>query len=260
MVAAFLLPTCVGLAVRWDVMQSGCRRGLESGRCNGGNLSGRTRAVAFECSLRDKGLSKKPLWRTKEDMSSEAKQASASLRLAKGEEAVARVMATTVSRLLKPDLLALLAHLQRTDCCDLAIRVFDYARKEIWYRPEASFYFDMIYMLGRNRLIEKAEHYFLQLQEEGLQPETRIYTEMLAAYMLVDKVDKAMNMYRMMKDSGCEPNELTYTILLKNLQRLGEVDTIQEVEKDAIEYLEEGELFLKNLRIVKNKPVLNSQN
>lgn len=109
-------------------------------------------------------------------------------------------------------------------------------------------------------MIEKAEHYFLQLQEEGLQPETRIYTEMLAAYMLVDKVDKAMNMYRMMKDSGCEPNELTYTILLKNLQRLGEVDTIQEVEKDAIEYLEEGELFLKNLRIIKKKPALNSQN
>lgn len=133
MVAAFLLPTCVGLAVRWDVMQSGCRRGLENGGCNSGNLSGRTRAVAFECSLRDKGLSKKPLWRTKEDMSSEAKQASASLRLAKGEEAVARVMATTVSRLLKPDLLALLAHLQRTDCCDLAIRVKSRSLRSAYY-------------------------------------------------------------------------------------------------------------------------------
>ncbi|KAF3776699.1 Pentatricopeptide repeat-containing protein [Nymphaea thermarum] len=260
MVAACLLHTGIRLDVGWDIQQSSCRgRSCRRGPANGGivTLSGRTRAVVLVCSLRDKGLSKKPLWRTKEDMSSEAKQASSSLRLAKGEEAVARVMVTSVSRLLKPDLLALLAHLQRIDCCDLAIKVFDYARKEIWYRPETSFYFDMIYMLGRNRMIEKAEYYFLQLQEEGLQPETRIYTEMLAAYMLVDKVDKAMDMYRMMKEAGCRPNELTFTILLRNLQRLGKVAAIKEVENDAVENLEDGEEFLRNVRTRRKNPTLN---
>ncbi|XP_031487145.1 uncharacterized protein LOC116255456 isoform X2 [Nymphaea colorata] len=142
-------------------------------------------------------------------------------------------------------------------CSFLHTKVFDYARKEIWYRPEASFYFDMIYMLGRNRLIEKAEYYFLQLQEEGLQPETRIYTEMLAAYMLVDKVDKAMDMYRMMKEAGCRPNELTFTILVRNLQRLGEVAAIKEVENDAVENLEEGEEFLRNVKTRRKNPTLN---
>lgn len=87
----------------------------------------RKRSVV-ECSLRDKGLSKKPLWRTAHDMSSEAIQASRALTLASSnpqnaEAKVDHVFQTKISRLLKSDLLSLLFHLQRSDSCDLTIKV-----------------------------------------------------------------------------------------------------------------------------------------
>ncbi|XXG75131.1 hypothetical protein AAC387_Pa07g3711 [Persea americana] len=211
----------------------------------------RKRSVV-ECSLRDKGLSKKPLWRTAHDMSSEAIQASRALMLASSdpqnaEAKVEHVFQTKISRLLKSDLLSLLFHLQRSNSCDLTIKVFEYARKESWYKPEIALFYDMIYLLARNKLVEEAEHYFLQLKEDGLTPDTRIYTEMIGAYMEVGMIDKAMDMYTAMKECGCKPNELTFTLLIKNLVRFGRDELVVVVKDDVEEYLDEWELFLEKL-------------
>lgn len=89
----------------------------------------RRRNRKVECGLRDKGLSKKPLWRTAHDMSSEAIQASRALTLASSdpqnaEAKLEHVFQTKISRLLKSDLLSLLFHLQRSDSCHLALKVF----------------------------------------------------------------------------------------------------------------------------------------
>ncbi|XP_058077221.1 pentatricopeptide repeat-containing protein At1g62350-like [Magnolia sinica] len=205
----------------------------------------------WQCGLRDKGLSKKPLWRTAHDMSSEAMQASRALRLAssrleKAQDKISAVFKAQISRLLKSDVLALLAHLQRSDSCDLAIQVFEYARKESWYIPDVMLFYDMLYMLGRNKMVEEAEYYFLQLKE-GLTPDTRIYTEMIGAYMEVGMVDKAMDMYGTMKECGCRPTELTLTVLSRNLMRFGRDELVGVIKGDVIEYVDEWEVFLKNL-------------
>ncbi|XP_077213554.1 uncharacterized protein LOC143848483 [Tasmannia lanceolata] len=204
------------------------------------------------CGMRDKGLSKKPLWRTAQDMSSEAINASRALRLAysdpeNSDRKIASVFDSKISRLLKSDLLSLLYHLQTSDNCALALQVFEYARKETWYKPEITLFYDMIYMFGRNKLVEEAEYCFLKLEEEGLKPDTRIFTEMIGAYMEVGMIEKAIEMYGKMKGCGCKPNELTFTLVLRNLVRFGMDDLVGIVKRDVEEYIEGWEVFLNNV-------------
>ncbi|KAG9445141.1 hypothetical protein H6P81_016481 [Aristolochia fimbriata] len=205
----------------------------------------------LRCGLRDKGLSKKPFWRTSQDMSTEAIQASRALKLAfsdnqNPEQKIAAVFASRISRLLKADLLSLLSHLQRSDCCALALKVFEYARKEIWYKPDIALYYDLIYMLARNEAVEEAERYFGLLQMEGLRPDSRVFTEMIGAYMEVGMVDKAMDVYAKMKESNCKPTQLTYKILINNLVRFGRDDLVDLLKKDVGEIMEDPDLFWRD--------------
>ncbi|XP_068644541.1 pentatricopeptide repeat-containing protein At1g62350-like [Aristolochia californica] len=204
-----------------------------------------------KCSLRDKGLKKKPLWRKAQDMSTEAIQASRALKLAFSdhqnvEQKIAAVFLSKISRLLKADLLSLLSHLQRSNFCTLAVKVFEHARKETWYKPDIVLFYDMIYMLARNELVEEAEFYFIQLQLEGLQPDWRVFTEMIGAYMEVGMVDKSMEMYTSMKELGCKPSELTYKILINNLVRFGRDDLVELVKKEVDENLDEPDLIWRS--------------
>lgn len=127
------------------------------------------------------------------------------------------------------------------------MQVFECARRESWYKPEIALFYDMIYLLARNKLVEEAEYYFLQLKEEGLTPDTRIYTEMIGAYMEVGMIDKAMDMYTAMKACGCKPTELTFTLLIKNFKRFERVDLVTIVKEDVEEYIDDWEVYFEKL-------------
>ncbi|KAK6116750.1 hypothetical protein DH2020_049483 [Rehmannia glutinosa] len=162
------------------------------------------------------------MWRTRV-LSTEAIQAVQSLKLAQNSSSkLEQVFSSKINRLLKADLLDTLAELQRQNELDLALKVFNFVRKELWYVPDLSLFNDMMVMLGKNKMIEMVEQLFLELRNEGLQPDARTYTELIGAYFKVEMVKKAMETYELMKASGYVPDKLTLTILIRNLEKAGE--------------------------------------
>lgn len=201
------------------------------------------RPLQLVCSSRNPGKPRGPLWRGR-NLSNESLQAVQELKRAKGNHAsVLTVLNTKISRLLKPDLVAVLGELQRQDECELALQIFDVVRKEIWYKPDVVLYVDMINTLGRNNLIEDVEKLTIFSREEGIQPDSRFYTAVIGANLRSGKIPKAMEVYDEMKKNGCFPSELTYGILLKGLHDSGEVDLAIALEAEyeaAIKYPRQG--------------------
>ncbi|KAF4378491.1 hypothetical protein G4B88_027551 [Cannabis sativa] len=203
------------------------------------------RSPRVSCGLRDGP--RKPLWRSRV-LSTEAIQAVQSLKLAKSTPPkLKEVFGARLGRLLKIDLLDTLAELQRQNELDLALKVFKFVRKEVWYKPDVSLYCDMIRLLGKNKLIEMAEELFLELKEEGLEPNTRVFTEMIGAYLQLGMIDKAMEAYGLMKASGCTPDKLTFTILIRNLEKVGEEELVRGVKNDCFEFMDCSDKFLEEL-------------
>ncbi|CAI9108614.1 OLC1v1008260C1 [Oldenlandia corymbosa var. corymbosa] len=202
-------------------------------------------ALKITCGLRKIGP-RKPMWRSRV-LSPEAIRAVQSLKLANSPDRLAEVLNTKFSRLLKADLLDTISELQRQNELQLALQVFDFARKENWYEPNLSLFSDMIMMLGKNGMVEMAEHLFFGLEREGLRPDTRTYTEMIGAYFRVNMVNKAMEIYDSMKASGCTPDKLTFIILLRNLEKAGEKELVATVKKDCVSYIEFPERFFHEI-------------
>ena len=105
----------------------------------------------------------------------------------------------------------------------------------------------MIYMAGKNKLIEVAEELFSGMEMEGLQPNSKAYAEIIGAFLQVERVDKAMEIYKSMKDSGCRLDELTFTILIRNLEKPGKHDLASNLKKECEEFLESSEKFLEEV-------------
>lgn len=180
-------------------------------------------------------------------LSTEAIQAVQALKLAKSSCKLEEVLTTKLSRLLKADLMDTFTELRRQNELDLALKVFEYLRKESWYKPDLSFYSDMILLLGKNKHIQKVEELFDDMKKEGLQPDTRAYTELIGAYLNVDMVGRAMETYEAMKASGCAPDKLTLTILIRNLEKAGREELATAVKRDCEQYIDEPEKFLKEV-------------
>lgn len=199
----------------------------------------------ISCGLRNIGP-RKPLWRSR-FLSTEAIQAVQCLKLAKSPSKLEHVFNTRLSRLLKADLLDTLTELQRQNELHLALKVFDFVKKEPWYTPDLSLYYDMILLLGKNKLIQQAEELFAVLKKEGPQPDTRAYTELIGAYFQVDMVEKAMETYNEMKASGCAPDKLTLVIMVRNLEKAGREDLAASVKRDFEEFVDDPEKFLEEV-------------
>lgn len=186
------------------------------------------------------------MWKSRV-LSTEAIQAVQSLKLAKSPDKLEQIFSSRISRLLKADLLDTLTELKRQNELDLALKVFEFLRKEVWYEPDLSLFSDMILMFGKNKLISMVEELFSELKKEGLEPDTRAYTELIGAYLQVDMIEKAMETYESMKTSGCAPDKLTLTILIRNLESAGEEELAASVKKDCSEYLDSPKKFLKEV-------------
>ncbi|KAG0476850.1 hypothetical protein HPP92_013691 [Vanilla planifolia] len=212
--------------------------------------------TGIRCGLR--GGPRKPLWR-KHVLSTEAIQAVQALKLAKSfpsrssiasidrDDRMTAVFNGRIARLLKNDLLDVLKELHRQNEWEVALQVFDFIKKEVWYKPNLSLYSDMILMMGKNKFIQEAEKLFAEVEKVGLRPDTRVYTEIIGAYLKVGDVDKAMEIYKLMKDSGCDPDKLTFTILVRNLEKARKMDIASAVRKDCEQFVESPEKFLEEV-------------
>ncbi|KAJ6991502.1 hypothetical protein D5086_014295 [Populus alba] len=208
------------------------------------------RSSVITCSLR--GKPRPPLWRAKR-LSTEAIQAIQSLKLARSSTPrLEEVFDSKLSRLLKTDLLDTLAVLQNQNELDLALKVFEFVRKEVWYKPDILLYHAMIQMLGRNKMVEMAEEFFGKLEKEGLKPDTRAFTEMIGAYLQVGMIDKAMETYERMKASGCDPDKLTFRILIRNLEGAGKEELVDRIKKECGDYMDYPKKFLEEVERKKN--------
>ncbi|CAH9080541.1 unnamed protein product [Cuscuta europaea] len=197
-------------------------------------------SVKVVCGLRNRP--RKPLWRSRV-LSTEAIQAVHSIKLAAATpNKLEQIFKDQVSRLLKRDLLDALTELQRQNEVDLAVKVFNHARKEVWYVPDLSMYNDMLLLLGKNKLIEMVELLFHELKKEGLKPNTRTYTEVMGAYFKVGMVEKGIETYELLKESGCVPDKLALQIMLRNLK---DTKLEERLKRECEEYLDFPQKFLE---------------
>ncbi|CAK9174459.1 unnamed protein product [Ilex paraguariensis] len=212
-------------------------------------------ALKITCGLRNGPRG--PLWRSR-ILSTEAIQTVQSLKLAKSPAKLEEVFNTRLSRLLKADLLDTFNELRRQNELDLALKVFGFLRKEVWYEPNLSLFSDMILMFGKNKQIRMVEGIFSELIKEGLKPDTRVYTELIGAYFKVEMIEKAMETYELMKASGCVPDRLTFAILLRSLEKGGKEELAATVKEDCTEYLDYPKKFL--LEVARTYPNRRSLN
>ncbi|KAG0498546.1 hypothetical protein HPP92_003237 [Vanilla planifolia] len=99
-------------------------------------------------------------------MSTEAILTVQALKRARGDEAaVDRIVSTKVSRLIKADLLASIAELERQDQWYLALKVFASARRENWYRTDCALYADMVAVLARSMKDAEIDLLMVELME-----------------------------------------------------------------------------------------------
>lgn len=129
----------------------------------------------------------------------------------------------------------------------LVLQVFAFVQKELWYKSDSALYGNLIFMLGKNKLIEQCEDLFSEFQKEKLQPDTRVYTEMIGAFLQANMVEKAMEKYKSMKELGTNPDKLTLTILIRNLEKVGLHDLASNVRKDCADFVEYPEKFLEKV-------------
>lgn len=201
------------------------------------------REMIIVCGLR-KSYGKKPPSRV---LSKEAIQVIHALKLAKSSDKLEQVLNANLARLLKVDVLDLLAELQRQNQLHLSLKVFKFIREEPGYDTLLSLYSDMILLFGRNKMIDMAEELFSQVMGKGLKPDTRMYTEMIGAYIQVGMTEKAMEIYRAMKASDCSPDRLTFMILIRNLEKIGEQELATTLKEECAEYVESPKKFIREV-------------
>lgn len=77
--------------------------------------------------------------------------------------------------------------------------------------------------------IDKAEQYFLKLQNLGMQPTAFTYKCMLQAFAKAGKCEKAMDMYTKMQKEGQPIDILCYNMLLDGLSRNGQAESAWKI-------------------------------
>lgn len=207
----------------------------------------RKEATFVVCGLRSCKKKKPPSM----VISKESVQVIHALKLAKNDEQkLNQVLKLRLLRLLKADVLDVLAELQRQKQLHLSLKVFEFIiSEEVGYDTLLlPLYSDTILLLGRNKMVEKAEEVFNQVVDKGLKPDTRLFTEMIGVYLQVGNTEKAMDIYRSMKASGCSPDELTFTILIRNLMKNGEHELAETLKKESLDYVNAPDKFVQKVQ------------
>ncbi|XP_052189251.1 pentatricopeptide repeat-containing protein At1g62350-like isoform X3 [Diospyros lotus] len=189
------------------------------------------------------------IWRRKKEMSKEALIAAKELkRLQSYPVRFERFMKSHVSRLLKSDLVAVLAELQRQNLVFLSLKLYDAVRKEIWYRPDMFFYRDMLMMLVRNKKVDEAKRVWEDLKQEEVLFDQHTFGDIIRAFLDNGLPSEAMDIYKEMRRSPESPLSLPYRVILKGLIPYPELrekvkDEFLELFPDMVVYDPPEDLF-----------------
>ncbi|XP_010937828.1 protein THYLAKOID ASSEMBLY 8, chloroplastic [Elaeis guineensis] len=200
-------------------------------------------ATPISCGPRD---NRGPLRRGR-TLSTEAILAIQALKRTRGDEPkVEHIVSTTLSRLIKADLLAALAELQRQDQWRLALTVFAAARREPWYKPDFSLYAAMVSTLARCGVAEEIDilvsNLFKEKEMEGgiSSEDMRGLVQLSKALVAAGRGKVLREVYREIKRGGWDPDEYLFKLMIRGLRRLGEGEAADEVEKDYKIWFEGG--------------------
>ncbi|PIM99277.1 hypothetical protein CDL12_28229 [Handroanthus impetiginosus] len=189
------------------------------------------------------------IWRRKKEMGKEGLMVAKELkRLQSHPVRFERFMKTHVSRLLKSDLVAVLAEFQRQNLVSLSLKLYDVVRKETWYRPDMFFYRDMLMMLARNKKIDEARKVWDDLKGEEVLFDQHTFGDLIRAFLDSGLPDEAMIIYDEMRCSPEPPLSLPYRVILKGLIPYPELrekvkDDFLELFPDMIVYDPPEDLF-----------------
>ncbi|KAJ9172273.1 hypothetical protein P3X46_015530 [Hevea brasiliensis] len=182
-------------------------------------------------------LASKPslsIWRRKKEMGKEGLIVAKELkRLQSDPLRLDRFMKSHVSRLLKSDLVAVLAEFQRQDQVFLCMKLYNVVRKEIWYRPDMFFYRDMLMMLARNRKVDEVKLVWQDLKREGVLFDQHTFGDIIRAFLDSGLPSEAMDIYEEMRQSPDLPLSLPFRVILKGL--LPYPDLREKVKDDFLE-------------------------
>ncbi|RDX95982.1 Pentatricopeptide repeat-containing protein, partial [Mucuna pruriens] len=189
------------------------------------------------------------IWRRKKEMGKEGLTVAKELkRLRSDPLRLDRFIRSGVSRLLKSDLVAVLAEFQRQNQVFLSMKLYDIVRKEIWYRPDMFFYRDMLMMLARNRSVEEVKRVWDDLKVEGVLFDQHTFGDIIRAFLDNGLPSEAMDIYEEMKQSPEPPLSLPFRVILKGLIPYPELrekvkDDFLEIFPDMIIYDPPEDLF-----------------
>ncbi|CAG7868288.1 unnamed protein product [Brassica rapa] len=174
------------------------------------------------------------IWRRKKEMSKEGLIAAKELkRLQTKLVRLDRFIASHVSRLLKSDLVSVLAEFQRQDQVFLCMKLYEVVRREIWYRPDMFFYRDMLMMLARNRRVDETNKVWGDLKREGVLFDQHTFGDLVRAFLDNELPVEAMRLYGEMRDSPDPPLSLPFRVMLKGLVPYPELR--ERVKEDFLE-------------------------
>lgn len=159
-----------------------------------------------------------------------------------------RFIKSHVSRLLKSDLVSVLAEFQRQDQVFLCMKLYDVVRKEIWYRPDMFFYRDMLMMLARNEKVDEAKQVWEDLRREEVLFDQHTFGDIIRAFLDSGLPSQAMFIYDEMRSSPDPPISLPFRVILKGLIPYPELrekvkDDFLELFPDMIVYDPPEDLF-----------------
>ncbi|XP_004291779.1 PREDICTED: pentatricopeptide repeat-containing protein At1g62350 [Fragaria vesca subsp. vesca] len=174
------------------------------------------------------------IWRRKKEMGKEGLVVAKELkRLCSHPLRLDRFIRSHVSRLLKSDLLAVLAEFQRQDQVFLCMKIYNVVRKEIWYRPDMFFYRDMLMMLARNRKVDEAKQVWEDLKGEDVLFDQHTFGDIIRAFLESELPLEAMVIYDEMRKSPESPISLAFRVILKGLLPYPELR--EKVKADFVE-------------------------
>ncbi|KAF5727593.1 pentatricopeptide repeat-containing protein [Tripterygium wilfordii] len=158
------------------------------------------------------------IWRRKKEMTKEGLFAAKELkRLRSNPIRLDRFIQSQVSRLLRTDLLAVLAEFQRQDQVFLCMKLYEVVRKEIWYRPDMYFYRDMLMMLARNKNVDETKRVWQDLKREEVLFDQHTFGDIMRAFLDSGLPSEAMAIYDEMRNSPDPPISLPFRVILKGL-------------------------------------------
>ncbi|KAK9673580.1 hypothetical protein RND81_12G176600 [Saponaria officinalis] len=196
-----------------------------------------TLQIIRQITTTSSSLSRKPsisIWRRKKEIGKEGLIIAKEMkRLQSNPLRLHKFMQTHVTRLLKSDLVSVLAEFQRQNHVFLSMLLYNVVRKEIWYRPDMFFYRDMLMMLARNKKVEEAKQVWIDLKQENVLFDQHTFGDIMRAFLDNGLPEEAMKIYDEMRQSPDPPLSLPYRVIMKGLISYPELR--EKVKDDFLE-------------------------